>query len=113
MEKIVEHKVSYSNDYSKAFKSATFWKATLLNNIFNLSLESPLKLEQKALNEVSDKKIKESIQITTSLDDIIRSIEEYFKIGYTRVYIHSTSPNEIKFITEFSREVLSYFYNQK
>ena len=112
MEKIVEHKVSYSNDYDKAFQSATFWRATLIHNIFNLSIESPQKLQQKALNEVSDKKIKESIQITTSLDDIIQSIEEYFKIGYTRVYIHSTSPNEIKFITQFGKDVLSYFYNK-
>jgi coenzyme F420-dependent glucose-6-phosphate dehydrogenase len=109
MEKIVEHKISYSNDYDEAFQSATFWRATLIDDIFNLPIENPQKLQQKAINDVPDKKIKESIQITTSLDDIIQSIEEYFKIGYTKVYIHSTSPNEIKFITQFGKDVLSYF----
>jgi hypothetical protein len=30
-------------------------------------------------------------------------------MGFTRVYIHSSSPNEIKFIQEFSKKVLTYF----
>jgi alkanesulfonate monooxygenase SsuD/methylene tetrahydromethanopterin reductase-like flavin-dependent oxidoreductase (luciferase family) len=109
MEKIVEYKISYSNDYDKAFQSATFWRSTLIENIFNQSIENPLKLQQKAINDVSDEKIKNSIQITTSLEDIIKSIEEYFKVGYTRVYIHSTSPNEIEFVKEIGKKVLSYF----
>ncbi|MGI9009660.1 MAG: LLM class flavin-dependent oxidoreductase [Nitrososphaeraceae archaeon] len=112
MEKIVEYKVSYSNDYDKAFQSATFWRSTLIENIFNLSIESPLKLQQKAINDVSDEKIKKSIQITTSLEDIIKSIEEFFKVGYTRIYIHSTSPNEIEFVREIGKKVLSYFYTK-
>lgn len=109
MEKIVEYKVSYSTDYDTAFQSATFWRSTLIENIFNQSIESPLKLQQKAINEVSDEKIKKAIQITTSLEDIIKSIEEFFKVGYTRVYIHSTSPNEIEFVREIGKKVLSYF----
>ena len=112
MEKIVEYKVSYSNDYDKAFQSATFWRSTLIENIFNLSIENPQKLQEKAIKEVSDEKIKKSIQITTSVEDIIKSIEEYFKVGYTRVYIHSTSPNEIEFVREIGKKVLSYFYTK-
>jgi coenzyme F420-dependent glucose-6-phosphate dehydrogenase len=112
MEKIVEYKVSYSNDYDKAFQSATFWRSTLIENIFNLSIENPQKLQQKAINDVSDEKIKKAIQITTSIEDIIKSIEEYFKIGYTRVYVHSTSPNEIEFVREIGKKVISYFYTK-
>ena len=112
MEKIVEYKVSYSNDYDKAFQSATFWRSTLIENIFNLSIENPQKLQQKAINDVSDEKIKKSIQITTSIEDIIKSIEEFFEVGYTRVYIHSTSPNEIEFVREIGKKVLSYFYTK-
>lgn len=109
MEKIIEYKISYSNDYDKAFQSTTFWRSTLIENIFNLSIENPQKLQEKAIKEVSDETIKKSIQITTSLEDIIKSIEEYFKVGYTRIYIHSTSPNEIEFVREIGKKVLSYF----
>jgi coenzyme F420-dependent glucose-6-phosphate dehydrogenase len=112
MEKIVEYKVSYSNDYDTAFQSATLWRSTLIENIFNLSIENPQKLQQKAINDVSDEKIKKSIQITTSIEDIIKSIEEYFKVGYTKIYIHSISPNEIEFVREIGKKVLSYFYTK-
>jgi coenzyme F420-dependent glucose-6-phosphate dehydrogenase len=40
IEKIVEYKVSYSHDYDKAFQSATFWRATLIENIFNQPIEA-------------------------------------------------------------------------
>ena len=45
--------------------------------------------------------------IVTSIEDCIKPIEEYFKSGFTRVYMHSTSPDEVKFIRDF---VLRYYH---
>jgi len=36
--------------------------------------------------------------------------EEYFKVGFTRVYIHGTSPEEQEFIRIFCKKVLPYFW---
>jgi coenzyme F420-dependent glucose-6-phosphate dehydrogenase len=109
LEKIAEYKVSFYEDYDQAFKSATFWRATLINNVFDSDISDPRKLQRKAEKEVPDEKLKQSIQITTSIEDCIRSIEEYFKAGFTRVYIHSTSPDEVKFIQMFSKKVMPHF----
>jgi coenzyme F420-dependent glucose-6-phosphate dehydrogenase len=103
-EKIAEYKVSYSQNYEEAFNSSKFWRATLLKNAFNTSINDPRKLEQKAKQQVPDQKIKENIEIVTSIEDCIKSIEEYFKVGFTKVYVHSTSPNEIEFIREFGKK---------
>jgi coenzyme F420-dependent glucose-6-phosphate dehydrogenase len=84
----------------------------LLNDAFNTSISDPRKLEQKAKQQVHDQKLKEHIEITTSIEDCIKSIEEYFKVGFTKVYVHSTSPNEIGFIQEFGKKVLPYFQEQ-
>jgi coenzyme F420-dependent glucose-6-phosphate dehydrogenase len=111
-QKIAEYKVSYSESYEQAFHSSNFWRATLLEDAFNTSLSDPRKLEHKATQQVPDQKLKESIEITTSIEDCIKSIEEYFKVGFTKVYIHSTSPNEIEFIREFGKKVLPYFEEQ-
>jgi coenzyme F420-dependent glucose-6-phosphate dehydrogenase len=108
-QKIAEYKVSYSQNYEEAFNSAQFWRATLLKNAFNTSMNDPRKLEQKAKQQVPEAKIKENIEITTSIEDCIKSIEEYFKVGFTKVYVHSTSPNEVEFIREFGKKVLPYF----
>jgi coenzyme F420-dependent glucose-6-phosphate dehydrogenase len=67
-------------------------------------------MQLKALKEVSDEKLKDSIDIITAIEDCIKSIEEYFKAGFTRVYVHSSSPDELEFIRLFSREVLPYFW---
>ena len=109
LEKIAEYKISFSRDYEEAFKSATFWRATLIKNVFDSDISDPRKLQRKAEKEVPDEKLKQAIQITTSIEDCIKSIEDYFKAGFTRVYVHSTSPNENNFIQMFSKKVMPYF----
>ena len=113
LDKIAEYKLSYSEDYDKALNSTIFWKATLIKNIFNSTINNPRKLEEKAKRQVPDSKLKESIDIVTSIEDCIKSIEEYFKAGFTRVYAHSTSPDEIEFVRKFSKIVLPYFKREK
>jgi alkanesulfonate monooxygenase SsuD/methylene tetrahydromethanopterin reductase-like flavin-dependent oxidoreductase (luciferase family) len=108
-QKIAEFKVSYADDYDEATKSAGFWRATLIENIFTSKITDPRILEEKAKREVSDKKLREAIQITTSVEDCIGSIERYFDAGFTRVHVHSTSPDEIKFLRDFCKDVLPYF----
>jgi hypothetical protein len=49
--------------------------------------------------------------IIISIEDYFKSIEEHSKAGFTRVYTHSTSPDEIKFIRDFCAKVLPYFNN--
>ena len=110
LEKIAKPKISYSEDYDKAFKSTEFWKSSLIENVFDLNISDPRQLEQKAKDEISNEKVKKSTLIITSIEDCIKSIEEYFKAGFTRVYMHSTSPDEIRFIRDFCAKVLPYFH---
>jgi coenzyme F420-dependent glucose-6-phosphate dehydrogenase len=112
LEKIAKPKISYSEDYDKALKSTEFWRSSLLEDAFNLDISDPRKLEQKAKDEVSDEKLRQSTLIVTSIEDCIKPLEEYFKAGYTTLYPHSTSPDEIKFIQEFSKRVLPYFNDE-
>ncbi len=109
LEKIVEYKVSYDEDYEKAFNSSMFWRATMIKNVFSSKIADPRELEEKAKREVSDETIKKSVQITTSIEDCIKSIEAYVKAGFTRVYVHSTSPDEINFIKNFCQKIIPYF----
>ena len=109
LEKIAKPKVSYSEDYDKAFKSTEFWRASLIEDVFDLNISDPRQLERKAKAEVSDEKVKQSTLIATSIEECIKLIEGYFDAGFTRIYVHSTSPDEIKFVREFCAKVLPYF----
>lgn len=112
LEKIAEYKVSFDEDYDSAFESTKFWRPASIEGAFNLDISDPRKLQEKAEKEVPDEKLKESIQIATSMEDCIKSIEGYFNAGFTRVYVHSTSPDEIKFLQSFGRKVIPHFFEK-
>jgi coenzyme F420-dependent glucose-6-phosphate dehydrogenase len=109
LQKIGKPKVSYSEDYDEAFKACEFWRTTQIDDAFNTNISDPRILEQKAQREVSDDEQKRSTIIVTSIEDLISPIEKYFRTGFTQVYVHSTSPDEIEFIRLFSKRVLPYF----
>lgn len=109
LQKIAKPKVSYSEDYDKAFKACEFWRTTQIDDAFNTNISDPRILEQKAQREVSDEEQKKSTIIVTSIEDLITPIEKYFHAGFTQIYVHSTSPDEIEFIRLFSKKVLPYF----
>jgi coenzyme F420-dependent glucose-6-phosphate dehydrogenase len=60
----------------------------------------PRMLERKAKQKVPDERLKESIDIIT------------FKAGFTTVYVHSTSPDEVAFVRYFGEKILPYFTSQ-
>ena len=109
LEKIAKPKISYSEDYDEAFKSCEFWRTSKIENAFDRDINDPRQLEKTAKEEVSDEELKKSTLIVTSIEDLIKPIEDYFKAGFTQVYTHSTSPNEIEFIQKFAKKVLPYF----
>ena len=109
LQKIAKPKVSYSEDYEKAFKACEFWRTTQIDDAFDTDISDPRILEQKAKQEVSDDEQKKSTIIVTSIEDLIAPIEKYFQAGFTQIYIHSTSPDEIEFIRLFTKKVLPYF----
>jgi alkanesulfonate monooxygenase SsuD/methylene tetrahydromethanopterin reductase-like flavin-dependent oxidoreductase (luciferase family) len=109
LQKIGKPKISFSEDYDKALKSAGFWRAGEIENVFDIPINDPRKLQEKALEEVSDETLKKSTLIVTSIEDLIKPLEEYFKCGFTQIYLHSTSPNELEFVHQFCKSVLPYF----
>src|SRR3954452_4060893 len=108
LQKIGKPMISYSEDYDKAFKSSEFWRAGQIEQVFDIDVNHPRALQQKAKQEVSDEKLKESILIVTSIYDLIKPLEEYFNAGFTQIYLHSTSPDEMDFVQKFCTTVLPY-----
>ena len=113
LEKIAKPKISYSEDYNEAFQSCEFWRTSQIDNAFDRDINDPRILEKIAKEEVSDDELRKSILIITSIEDLIKPIEEYFNAGFTQVYTHSTSPNEIEFIKKFANKVIPYFEDKR
>lgn len=112
LEKIAKPKISYSEEYDEAVRSCEFWRSSLIENVFDLNISDPVKLQEKAKQEVTDDNLKKSVLIVTRIDDLIKPIEQYFDSGFTQVFTHSTSPDEKEFIQKFTKNVLPYFVDK-
>lgn len=105
--KAMEFKVAYDSDYDRALKSAMFWAPSAIPRKKREQVSDPRELEAMVGPE-ERAKIKESWLITTDSDEIIKRVGEFLKIGFERVYIHSASPSEEKFLNLLGRDILPW-----
>jgi len=107
LSKCMEFKVSYDLDYEKALRSAMFWAPTAIPRAKREGIADPRVLESM-VGQDEEKKIKETWLITSDSDDIFKSLGNFLKLGFDRVYIHSASPDEDKFLDLLGREILPW-----
>ena len=107
LSKCMEFKVAYAVDYEKALKSALYWAPTAIPRSIREHIADPRELEAM-VGDAEVAKIKESWLITTDSDSIIKRLGEFLKLGFNRVYIHSASPNERKFLDLLGRDILPW-----
>jgi coenzyme F420-dependent glucose-6-phosphate dehydrogenase len=105
MPRMVEMKISYDEDYEKALNSLSIWKATVIPEVFNRHISDPRELDKMG-EKVNPAQLAKSVY--TDIEQLIRKIEEYIKIGFTEIQVGSSSPNEEKFIQEFGKKALPY-----
>ncbi|MGQ9513692.1 MAG: TIGR03557 family F420-dependent LLM class oxidoreductase [Thermoproteota archaeon] len=104
MEKMVELKVSFDEDYEKAEKSCRCWMPNEVPNIISLPISDPRRLEELGKERGAIR----AWHITTDPEEHIKVIEDHIKLGFNRIQLNSSSPDEKKFITRYGKEVLPY-----
>ena len=103
----VEVGVSHDEDYDKALAKARFWAGGSLPVMYKYDIHDPREVEEYG-RVVGDKQIAEHRLIGTKPEDHIKHLEKYVKMGFQHVYIQSSSPDEIKTLRMYGREVLPY-----
>ena len=103
----LEFKVAYSVDFDKALQSALHWAPTAIPRKKREEFSDPRELEDNVGPEETTK-IKESWLITTGSEEIIKRLGDFLAMGFNRVYIHSASPNEHRFLDLLGRDILPW-----
>jgi coenzyme F420-dependent glucose-6-phosphate dehydrogenase len=108
IEMIMEMGVSYDEDYDKAIQSCKTRGYAALPMLFKYPIHDPREIED-AVKRVSLEAISTSgWQIGNEIEDIIRKIESYIKLGFSEIHIESASPDEGKFIKLMGEKVIPY-----
>ena len=103
----MEFKVAYDVDYDKALASAIYWAPTAIPRKVRENISNPREFEDK-IGDAEIEKIKSTWLITTDSDSIIKRLGDFLEYGYNRVYIHSASPKEERFLDLLGRDVLPW-----
>jgi coenzyme F420-dependent glucose-6-phosphate dehydrogenase len=107
IEKLMELQMSYDEDYDKAVQSARWWAPTVMPIFFKAPIADPHEIEAHG-KLVSDEGLLTGWFISSRLEDHIKNIERYIKLGFTNIHLQSSSPNENEFISAFGKRVLPY-----
>lgn len=103
----LEFKVSYDVDYDRALESALYWATSAIPREKRERVSDPRELE-KLVGEEEVKRIEKTWLICTDVEAIVKSLEELMKLGFDRIYIHSSSPDEDRFLSLLGRDLLPW-----
>jgi len=107
IDKAIEVYVSYGSDYDVALASVRCWAGTMLPWVFKYPIADPREIEAHG-RLVGDKQLKEAWLIGTTPEEHIKWIEKYIKLGFRNLHITSSSPNDIKTIEMYGKNILPY-----
>jgi len=107
IEKLMELQMSYDEDYDKAVQAARWWAPTVMPIFFKAPISDPREIEAHG-KLVSEEGLLTGWFISSKIDDHIKNIERYVKLGFTNIHLQSSSPDESNFIRTFGRKVLPY-----
>lgn len=107
IDRAIEVYVSYGDDYDEALASVRCWAGTLLPFIFKYPIADPREIEEYG-RLVGERPLTEVWLIGTKPEDHIKWVEKYIKIGFRNIHITSSSPNDLRTIEMYGKEVLPY-----
>jgi coenzyme F420-dependent glucose-6-phosphate dehydrogenase len=99
---LVEIRLSYDKDYKKALKHARTWAATAIDNPFEKPWLDPRRYEEEG-RVVTDETMAKKYGVTTDIEEFAKTLGALKSFGYTKIQIHSSSPNEEDTLNEISK----------
>jgi coenzyme F420-dependent glucose-6-phosphate dehydrogenase len=105
--KMIELNVSYDEDYDKALEACRPWSTIKVSDFYRKPVYDPREIEAHS-KSVDMTRIEKLWLVGPSIDEHIKKIEEYIKIGFTNFHFCSWSPSEDEFIKVYSKQVLPY-----
>jgi coenzyme F420-dependent glucose-6-phosphate dehydrogenase len=99
--------VSYHEDYDQAVEECRFWAATVLPAMLRYNIYDPREIEEHG-QLVDLKKVARIWVVSDDLDEHIRRLEPYLKLGFDVIYFQSVNWDQEKVIRAYGERVLPY-----
>jgi coenzyme F420-dependent glucose-6-phosphate dehydrogenase len=107
LKKMILCNISWDEDYDKALDSIRRWRAVAVPGSFEKEVWDPRELDRLG-ETVPIEDLLWRWTVCTNMEDLVKMVEMYVRLGFNEIEIRSGSPDEKKFIGRFGRDLLPY-----
>jgi coenzyme F420-dependent glucose-6-phosphate dehydrogenase len=104
-ERMIEMKVSFDTDRSRALSDTRFWGALALTAEEKMNVEDPLQMERLA-DALPVERAASRWVVTNDPEEMTEKIGAYVKLGFNHLVFHAPGPDQVRFLRLFSEQVL-------
>jgi coenzyme F420-dependent glucose-6-phosphate dehydrogenase len=105
IERMIEMKVSFDTDLSRAKEDTRYWAALALSAEEKMSVEDPIEMERLADSLSAERAAKRWI-VSTDPEEHVERIRPYFELGFRHLVFHAPGPDQERFLRLYAEHVL-------
>lgn len=104
VERLLEIKVSYDHDRSRAFEDTKLWAALALPAEDKVGVEDPREMERrsKTVEDVAHRRW----LVSSDPGEHVEQIRPYLELGFTHLVFHAPGNDQRRFLELYSKEIL-------
>jgi coenzyme F420-dependent glucose-6-phosphate dehydrogenase len=105
IELMIEMKVSFDADRTRAMEDTRHWSALALSAEEKMTVEDPLEMERLADQLPAERAAKRFI-VSTDPEEHVERIRPYLELGFRHLVFHAPGPDQTRFLRLYSQHVL-------
>lgn len=105
---ILHIQCSFAEDRQRALEHARTWRVTLQDGVYESETADPRRLRESS-ESISDDAIERSFVIASDPQEFIDVFDRYVEIGFDRIIVQSSSPDQARFFETMATEVMPSF----
>jgi coenzyme F420-dependent glucose-6-phosphate dehydrogenase len=105
VERMIEMKVSFDTDHSRATEDTRYWAALALSPEEKMTVEDPIEMERLADGLPTERAAKRWI-VSNDPDEHVERIRPYLELGFTHLVFHAPGTDQGRFLGLYSEHVL-------
>jgi coenzyme F420-dependent glucose-6-phosphate dehydrogenase len=102
---MIEMKVSFDNDRSRAMEDTRHWAALALSPEEKTGVEDPLEMERRA-DALSAERSASRWIVSSDAGEHVAAIQRYLDLGFRHLVVHAPGMDQERFLRTYAEEIL-------
>ena len=105
VDRMIEMKISWDPDQSKALENTRFWAPLSLSAEQKHTMDSPVEMEKLA-DALPIEQVAKRWIVSSEPDEIVAAVKDYTDLGFNHLIVHAPGEDQERFLTTFADQVL-------